>query len=114
MFVFSVNVVAIPVNNIIFIFLRKLMQGVYLVFNDLFPRASLQKICPWGRQVLACYFWSVKVPMVDYEGPWIHIIAGEPAEHQEDHDGVDAADENGTLTQFDVPELCLNKKERLS
>lgn len=44
------------------------------------------------------------------EWPCVHIVAREGAEGEEDQNGVDATDENGTLSQLDVPELLRNGK----
>lgn len=104
MFVFRVYIVAIPIDNIILIFLCEFVQGVHLVFDDFFAGAGLEVIGPSGCKILTHLIRSVEVPMMNRKRPCIHIIAGENAEGSQNQDSVNATDENGTLAQFDMPE----------
>ena len=102
---FSVNVVAIPINNVVFISLSEFMKGVYLILNYFFAGAKLEVIIPGVIDCQRFWFWSLKESMMNCKWPGVHVVSREEGEYKEDQQGVDPADENGALSELNMPEL---------
>lgn len=105
MFVFGVDVVAIPVNDIVLVLLGELVESVHLVLDDFLPGARLEVVWPCCFEVLAGNLGSVEESMMDSERPGVNVVHREKAERYQNQYCVDSTDENGALAKLDMPEL---------
>ena len=105
MFIFGVNVVAIPIDNVVLVSLGKLMKCVHLILNNSLTGTYIQIVRPRLSQILHGDVGSVEESMVHLKRPSIHIVARKSAEYEESQERVYARDKNSTLAQFDMPKL---------
>jgi len=104
MLILGVNIVAIPVNDIVLVDLSELVEGMNLILYYFLARAGGQVVGPGVREVPALRLGPLEEAMVHLEGPAVHVVRREGAECHKDEDCVYTAYEDGAFAKLDVPE----------
>lgn len=104
MLILGVDIVAVPVNDIVLVDLSELVEGMNLILYYFLAGAGGQVVSPSVREVPALHLGPLKEAMVHLEGPAVYVVRREGAERHKDEDCVYAAYEDGAFAKLDVPE----------
>lgn len=99
-----VNVVSVPLYNIILVFLRELMQRVDLVLDDLFARADFHVVDPGRRDVMRFDIRPLEETVMDCVRPGPSVPDGKDAEYDQPDDNIDSCNDDLALAQDKMPD----------